>query len=242
MCADRADVPRTAIVVRGHRVGTGPRREAGDLERVAIFRAAENAVLGIRHARDAPHARHAIGQVPDQRAQPLAAITTVQRVHADHEEMIAVQSDVGVLDAAKTAHQQARAHQQHQRHGDLRRDEQSSASQPAASEGAHYVSSCRTMRERPAPIASRMPISRPRTTARASSRLATLAQMMSSSRPTPAMSVYSGTEYVSRTRENPFAPHDTKIGNSRNTPAGASLVALSASAWWMSVANPAFAW
>ena len=97
------------------------------------------------------------------------------------------------------------------------------------------------MRERPAPIASRMPISRPRATARASSRLATLAQMMSSSSPTPAMSVYSGTEYVARTRENPPAPDDTKIGNSRNTSAGASLVALSASAWWMSVANPAFA-
>src|SRR2546429_2381736 len=102
MRADRMDIPRTDIVVRGLRVGTGPRREAGDLERVAIFRAAENAVLGIRHAGDAPYARHAIGQVADQRAQPLAAIAAVQRFHADHEEMIAVESCPGGRGAPKT--------------------------------------------------------------------------------------------------------------------------------------------
>src|SRR5256886_13589053 len=138
MRADRMDIPGPYMVVGALVVGTAPGREAGDLERVAIFRAAENAVLGIRHAGDAPYARHAIGQVPDQRAQPLAAIAAVQRVHADHEEMIAVESDVGVLDAPKTAHQEARAHQQHERHGDLRPDEQASAREAAASERAQY--------------------------------------------------------------------------------------------------------
>ncbi len=46
------------------------------------------------------------------------------------------------------------------------------------------VSSCRTMRRRPAPSADRTASSRVRTVARASSRLATFAQQMRSTKPT----------------------------------------------------------
>ena len=55
---------------------------------------------------------------------------------------------------------------------------------PIAESSTLSVSSCAMMRPRPAPIAERIAISRRRPVARTSSRLATLAQAISSTRPT----------------------------------------------------------
>ena len=70
---------------------------------------------------------------------------------------------------------------------------------PARESSTLSVSSCRTMRARPAPMATRMAISRRRPMARASSRLATLAQAISSTRLTAPTST-SSEERTSLTR------------------------------------------
>ena len=69
---------------------------------------------------------------------------------------------------------------------------------PAKDSSALSTSSWRTMRPRPAPMASRTAISFCRAEARASNRLATLAQAMSSTTATTAMSTWSGRTYISR--------------------------------------------
>ena len=69
---------------------------------------------------------------------------------------------------------------------------------------------------RPAPIARRIPISRWRHVARASSRLATLAQAISKTMPTTAMSTSSGSLKSSRMRRCASAPRpdlDLLVGN-----------------------------
>ena len=68
------------------------------------------------------------------------------------------------------------------------------------------ASSCRTSRQRDAPIASRTAISRSRTLARASSRFARFAHAISSTRPVVASSSQSGVSYWRRRPETPVAP------------------------------------
>ena len=71
-------------------------------------------------------------------------------------------------------------------------------------------------RQRPAPIASRIAISFWRAVARASKRLATLAQAISSTSPTTAMRRRSGRENSLRRSERPLLPGTTSIrANSR---------------------------
>ncbi len=67
----------------------------------------------------------------------------------------------------------------------------SPAAPPTAESNTLSVSSCRASRQRPAPIAVRIAISRCRAVARASSRLARLAQAISSTKPTAPMSTSS---------------------------------------------------
>ena len=74
---------------------------------------------------------------------------------------------------------------------------------PIAAISRLSASSCRTMRPREAPIASRTAISRSRAVARASIRLARLAQAISSTRPVVASSSHSGDSYVRRSVEMP---------------------------------------
>ena len=77
------------------------------------------------------------------------------------------------------------------------------------------IRSCRTIRARPAPIARRTAISRCRDAARASSRLATLAQAISSTSPTAAISTKSGARY-SLSQERPAGSAGTSTR--RQTP------------------------
>ena len=79
--------------------------------------------------------------------------------------------DVAGIDGQQRAHAQ-------------RRRGPGRAMPPMADSSTLSVSSWRTMRPRPAPMAERMAISRERPVARASSRLATLAQAISSTQPT----------------------------------------------------------
>ena len=62
---------------------------------------------------------------------------------------------------------------------------------PASESSTLSVSSCRMMRPRPAPIAARTAISRLRPVARTSSRFATFAHAMSSTRPTAPSRIHS---------------------------------------------------
>ena len=62
---------------------------------------------------------------------------------------------------------------------------------PASDSSTLSVSSCRMRRPRPAPIAARIAISRRRPVARTSSRLATLAQAMSSTKLTAPSRIHS---------------------------------------------------
>src|ERR1035441_5102740 len=77
-------------------------------------------------------------------------------------------------------------------------------SNPPAMESIRLsVRNCRTMRARPAPSARRTPISFCRAVARASSRFATLAQAMTSTSATTAISTYSGSAMLPRRLETP---------------------------------------
>ena len=71
------------------------------------------------------------------------------------------------------------------------------------------IINCRTMRPRPAPMASRTPISRCRADARASSRLATLAHAISSTSAATPISTKSGVAYCSRRNVHPVPPEKT---------------------------------
>src|SRR5262249_50431604 len=81
--------------------------------------------------------------------------------------------------------------------------------------------SCRITRHRPAPMLSRTAISRLRAVARASNKLATLAQAIARMNPTSAISAYSGFEYCRRIESSPpppstsFASHPLPLGLGR---------------------------
>ena len=87
---------------------------------------------------------------------------------------------------------------------------------PRAESSRLSTMSCRTMRLRPAPSANRIAISFSRPIARASKRLATLAQAIRRTKPTSAINTHSGVENCSRSEDRPRAPGRTSIVDFRN--------------------------